>query len=150
MTIYICADHRGYSLKETLKPWLTTLGHTVIDCGNTHLDPQDDYTDFGITLARKLAEDLSHGSEALAIGICGSGVGISIATNRIRGVRAALSFSPDHIKHARQNDHVNVLVLASEYIPEVEAKDIITMFLNTQPLREEKYIRRARMLDQIT
>lgn len=150
MKLYIAADHRGYTLKETLRPWLAGLGHEVIDCGNSHLDPQDDYTDFGITLARQLASDLSRSIQALGIGICGSGVGISIAANRIRGVRCALSLTSKHIQHARQNDHVNVLSLASEYLTEDEAKEIITTFLTTEPIRQEKYIRRARVLDQLS
>lgn len=153
MKIYIAADHRGFNLKEKLKLWLTQKGHDVIDCGNDHLDPQDDYVDFGLAIARKLAEDITHSHKpepALGIGICGSGVGMTIAANRIKGIRAALSTSPDHIKHARENDHVNILALPAEYIDASVARDIVTAFLTTSSRRIPKYIRRSQKLDQIS
>lgn len=152
MKIYLAADHRGFTLKEALKPWLLASGHEVIDCGNDRLEPEDDYVDFGISIARHLAEDLHHGADpekTFAIGICGSGVGIAIAANRIRGIRAAQSITAPHIKHARENDHVNTLSLASEFTSEEDAKEIITTFLTTKPIRIEKYVRRARKLDEI-
>lgn len=152
MKIYIAADHRGFALKEALKPWLIAQNHEVLDCGNDHLDPEDDYVDFGSSIAHHLAHDLDHGADpdqTYAIGICGSGVGIAIAANRIRGIRAALSLTPDHVKHARENDHVNTLSLASEFLTQEEAQTIIQTFLSTKPIRIEKYKRRAQKLDNI-
>lgn len=152
MKIYIGADHRGYSMKEQLKSWLISQGQDVIDCGNDHLDPDDDYVDFGLSIARKITEHYAHSHDehsAIGIGLCGSGVGVSIIGNRIKGVRCSLSMSPDHARHARENDHANMLALASEYIDLDTAKDIITTFMKSSPRRVEKYLRRVRKLDSI-
>ncbi len=152
MNVYLGADHRAFDRKEQLKEWLIENGHIVHDCGNDHYDPEDDYVDFGVYVGRKLAEALHHSPEpetTVGIALCGSGVGVSIATNRIRGVRCTLSMSVDHVVHARENDHVNCLALASEYTSLEESKDIVHAFLNTQPKKIEKYLRRSRKLDQI-
>lgn len=151
MKIFLAADHRGFQLKETLKPWLQSHGHEVEDCGNIQLDPQDDYVDFTRVAAQKLLEALptiqSPTLNSTAIAICGSGIGVSIAANRLVGIRCALCMTPEHAMHARKNDHANMLALASEYISPEEAQSIIQAFLTTEESQEEKYTRRTLKLD---
>lgn len=145
MKIYIGADHRGFEMKEELVSWLQEAGHEVVDCGNDQLDPEDDFVDYGFAVAKKVAADAT--DESRGIGICGSGIGMSIAANRVKGVRCGLSHNAKHVEHARQNDHINMLALASEWVSLDEAKEIITAFLNTEMSPKEKYARRAQKLD---
>lgn len=150
MKVFLGADHRGFQLKEQLKPWLTDQGFDVIDLGADHLDPDDDYVDFALSVARKLAEDHHHNpvpDQSIGIGICGSGIGISIAANRLKTIRAALCVSPEHAAHARKNDHANMLSLASDHTSLEEAQEIIKVFAKTKPIRTEKYLRRVQKLD---
>lgn len=152
MKIFLAADHRGFRLKETLTSWLQTQGYEVEDCGNTHLDLEDDYVDFTRLAAEKLLAALENQPNApllhtTAIAICGSGIGVSIAANRFKGIRCALCMSPEHAIHARKNDHSNMLALASEYVSTENAQAIIKAFLSTEESHEEKYTRRTLKLD---
>jgi Ribose 5-phosphate isomerase RpiB len=93
----------------------------------------------------------------LGIVICGSGVGVSITVNRFKGVRCALGFSWDQVKHAKENDHINVLALASDYLKNGNdengkslelAKKLVDVFIETKPKMEEKYLRRIKKIDE--
>jgi len=149
MKIYISSDHRGFELKSQLLSWLQVKGLDVIDCGNDHLEPLDDYVDFTFKTARSLQEDLQENpsSDSLAIGVCGSGIGVAIAANRLKGIRCALSHDADHVRHGRENDHTNMLSLAADTLTVEEAQNIIETFISAQPKQDEKYVRRAKKLD---
>ena len=151
MKIYMCADHRGFELKEHLSSWLTSQGHDVIDCGNNKLEPLDDFVDFTFNAAKRLQADLQNDpkSSSLAVGVCGSGIGVGMAANRLKGVRCGLSYSVAHVKHGRENDHTNMLSLAADTLAPEEAEQIVEAFLTTSPNMEEKYVRRAAKLDQV-
>jgi ribose 5-phosphate isomerase B len=154
MTIFIAADHRGFDLKNKLIEYLQEKNIRVEDMGNYQYDPLDDYPDF----AKKVAQAvLQNPKDFLGIVICGSGVGVSIVVNRFKGIRCALGFSPDQVKHAKENDHINVLALASDYFKEnggengkgLElAKKLVDIFIETQPKMEEKYLRRIKKIDE--
>lgn len=141
--IYIGADHRGFALKQQLINWLKKQAYQVEDCGNIVYDPEDDYPDF----AQKVTENVVHNKNVFGIVICGSGVGVSIAANRHRGIRCALGFNLDQVGHARANDHINVLALPADYIGEEEAKKMMDAFISTKPIGQEKYLRRLKKLD---
>ncbi len=138
MTVFIGADHKGYQLKEVLKPFVTSLGYTIVDCGNTVLDPHDDYPDFAFAVAKEVVKDLT----ALGIVICGSGAGVSIAVNKIDGIRATLAVTPEQVHDAKSDDDVNVIALASDYLDETHAKAIVTEFLKTSFNPQERFVRR--------
>ncbi|OGK31357.1 hypothetical protein A3F32_02465 [Candidatus Roizmanbacteria bacterium RIFCSPHIGHO2_12_FULL_42_10] len=87
--------------------------------------------------------------KAMGIVICGSGIGVTIAANRFRGIRCALCISQAHAEHARTHDHANVLALASEMLSEDDAHSIILRFFTTEPDNNEQYIRRREKLDMI-
>jgi len=154
MTIFIGADHRGFELKNKLIEYLQEKNIRVEDMGNYQYDPLDDYPDF----AKKVAQAvLQNPQNNLGIVICGSGVGVSIVANRFQGIRCGLGFSPDQVKHIRENDHINVLALASDYLKDgfeengkgLElAKQLVDVFIETSPKMEEKYLRRIKKIDE--
>lgn len=146
MTIFIGADHRGFELKNKLMEYLQSNNIRVEDMGAYDHDPEDDNTDF----AQKVAQGiLSKPQESMGIVVCGSGVGVSIAANRYKGIRAALAFDEKQVLHARENDHINVLALPAEYITFEQAKTFVDTFLSTSQNNAEKYTRRALKFDQI-
>ena len=154
MTIFIGADHRGFELKNKLIEYLQGKNIRVEDMGNYQYDPLDDYPDF----AKKVAQAvLQNPQNNLGIVICGSGVGVSIVTNRFSGIRCGLGFSPEQVRHIKENDHINVLALASDYLKNggeengkgLElAKQLVDIFIETQPKMEEKYLRRIKKIDE--
>ena len=146
MTIFIAADHRGFELKNQLIEYLHEKNIRIEDLGNYQYEATDDYPDF----AKKVAQAvLQKPDEFLGIVICGSGVGVCIAVNRFKGIRCGLGFDPDQVKHIKENDHINVLALASDYTNEETAQKLVDAFLSAQPRKEEKYLRRIRKLDGI-
>jgi ribose 5-phosphate isomerase B len=144
MIIYIAADHRGVYLKETLKKALKKDGYEIMDAGNPEPSPDDDYPDFAAAVAEKVSGTQS--GDVRGIVICGSGFGVDIAANKFKGVRSALAMSPEHIRAGRNDDDVNVLSLASNFITPEGALDITRMFLATPFKAENRYVRR---LDEI-
>lgn len=143
MTIYIGADHRGYAMKEGIVGWLREQGHDVHDIGAQEYSEVDDYPAYAAEVGTAVAKDAT----ARGIVLCGSGVGVAIAANKIKGVRAALIHTPDIAKAARTDDDVNVLALGADYISLEDARDVITVFLETPFSSEERYIHR---LEEIT
>lgn len=144
--IYLGADHRGFQLREELKKYLTQQGHEVEDLGAFGYDQTDDYPDFVIAVAEKVAENPSAHKGIL---ICGSGHGADIVANKFKGVRAALCFNPQVAAQSREHEDANVLVLASDHIDEVEAKDIVLIWLGKQFDGAERNIRRLGKIREV-
>ena len=147
MTLFIAADHRGFELKNLLMEYLQEKNIRIEDMGNYEYEAEDDYPDFSKKVAQAV---LQNPENFLGIVICGSGVGVCIVTNRFNGIRCGLGFEESQVKHMRENDHVNVLALASEYINLEKAKLLIDAFLAGKPRAEEKYLRRIKKLDNIS
>jgi len=144
MTIFIGTDHGGFELKNKLIEYLQNKNIRVVDIGNYQYDPLDDNPDF----AKKVAEAvLQKPDESLGIVICKSGVGVCITANRYKGIRCALGFDEDQVKHARENDHINVLSLAADFSDFDKATKLIEVFLSAKPTMEEKYLRRMKKMD---
>jgi ribose 5-phosphate isomerase B len=137
--IFIGADHRGYKLKETLKTYLKELGYNVEDSGALKLNPNDDYPDFALAVAKKVAENPEKNRGIL---LCSSGIGVDIVANKIKGIRSALCFDAKQAKASRNDDDTNVLSLASDFISEEKAKEIVKIWLETSYAKLEKYERR--------
>jgi ribose 5-phosphate isomerase B len=123
--IAIGSDHRGFALKEVLKELLNALGHEWVDFGCQGEDPVD-YPD----IARPLAEAVAAGEYERGILICGNGVGMDIAANKVKGVRAALCQNDFTARLARQHNDVNVLCLGAWGIGRGLAEEIVRTFLN--------------------
>jgi len=143
MKIFIGSDHRGFKLKEFLKEELTKDGFEVIDCGNTLYDPNDDYPDFAFKVGEEVSK-INNSQEAVGIVICGSGGGVCFSVNKIKNIRGALAFNPEMAKKLREDDDINVLCLASDFLDELTSLEIVKAFLTTPFKNEEKYVRRIK------
>ena len=126
-TVAIASDHAGFPMKEALKKELTDDGYTVLDLG-TSSEESVDYPDFG----KALAQAVSEGRAGRGVAVCGSGVGISIAVNRVPGARGALVHDRLGIELARQHNDVNVMVLGGRVTGIEVAKDCLRTFLGTE------------------
>ena len=126
MKISMGCDHGGYPLKEFLKSWLEEQGHTVVDCG-THSTDSCDYPDFGAAAAREVAE----GRCERGIVICTTGIGISIAANKVRGIRCALCSEPLSAEMTRRHNDANMLAMGAGMIGKNMAQRITEVFLTT-------------------
>ena len=146
MKIHIGTDHRGFKLKEWLTAELNTLGHEVIDHGNVVFNPDDDYPDFVFPAAE--AVGASSDTDTYGIVLCGSGVGASIAANKVANVRCVLALNPDQVSHARKSDNCNVLALAADYLKDEQALQMVTVFLSNQFLGEKEDVRRIAKISE--
>lgn len=126
MRIAIGADHAGFSLKEKLRQKLAGEGHEVLDYGAAS-DASTDYPDF----AQSVGRDVAAGRSDRGILVCSTGIGMSIAANKIDGVRAAPAQSEDEVKFTRMHNDANVLTLGARYMDETRAMDLIHLFLDT-------------------
>lgn len=125
-SIAIASDHAGYELKTLLKEELEGRGHEVLDLGTDGPDSVD-YPDFG----QALAETIQAGRAERGVLVCGTGIGISIAANRHKGVRAALCHDETSARLARQHNDANVLALGARLIGTEVAKNCLEVFLTT-------------------
>ena len=130
MKIFIAADHAGFYLKKQLIQYLEIKGYAVEDCGAFEMDEKDDYPDFIIPCARKVAGD----GESLGIVIGGSGNGEQIAANKVKGIRAALynGGKAEIAKLAREHNNANILSLGARFITPDDAKRAITAWLEAE------------------
>lgn len=142
MKIGIASDHRGYKLKEKLKKYLTKKGYEVLDLG-TNSTESCDYSDYGIALGEKVRDK----EVEFGIAICGTGIGISIACNKVKGIRCARITNSRDAKETRIHNNANIVAL-NEKLFFFEAKDIVDTFLNTKYIADERFERRInKMLD---
>ncbi len=126
MRIAIAADHAGFALKESLRRRLDDAGHHVTDFG-THSTESCDYPDF----ARPVAEEVASGRSERGILVCSTGIGMTIAANKVAGVRAAPAESEDEVRLTREHNNANVLTLGAKYLDEERAMALIRIFLDT-------------------
>jgi ribose 5-phosphate isomerase B len=140
MKIGLAADHGGYELKVSIHQFLIASGYEVIDFGAHELNSLDDYPDFVIPLAQAVsASEVERG-----IAVCGSGVGASIAANKVKGVRAALIHENFSAHQGVEDDDMNLLCLGGRVTGPLAAQEIIRDFLNAQFTRAERHMRRLK------
>ena len=144
--LYIGSDHRGYNLKETLKIYLRELNCVFDDLGAKELIPDDDYPDYALMVAQKVAENPD---ENRGILICGAGVGVDIVANKIKGVRSALCFDIKQAQASRNDDNTNVLSLSADFISEDLAKEIVKIWLETPFSGDDRHARRIEKIKKI-
>ncbi|MEO8581945.1 MAG: RpiB/LacA/LacB family sugar-phosphate isomerase [Patescibacteria group bacterium] len=146
MKIFLGADHGGFKMKEDIKDWLIEEGHEVEDCGNTVLDPDDDYPKYAITVAEKVA---ASSGKNYGILFCRSGAGMIIAANKVKGIRAVDVFDLTSAIHARTNNDANVMSIGADWMDPGEARLVIKNFLETEFMGEERHERRIRDIAQL-
>src|SRR5665213_567374 len=145
MKLGIAADHGGYELKEVIASFLKNLGHDLIDYGAFELDSKDDYPDFIIPLAKAVAEKkIERG-----IAICGSGVGASIAANKVEGVRAALIHDHFSAHQGVEDDDMNIICLGGRVTGFMAAEELILSFLGANFTGEERHKRRLQKVQAL-
>lgn len=127
MKIAIGSDHAGYPLKEHIKLYLESKGYELVDKGTVDLQSVD-YPDFG----KAVGEAVSSKEVEFGVAICGSGIGISIAANRVHGVRCALVSEPLSAELSRQHNNANVVAMGARLIGNDMAERIVDVFLNTE------------------
>jgi ribose 5-phosphate isomerase B len=138
MRLGIAADHGGFLLKQQIIPSLQSWGHEVVDLGAHHVDPADDYPDFVTPLARAV----STGAVDRGIALCGSGVGASIAANKIAGVRAALIHDVFSAHQGVEDDDMNVFCLGGRVVGASLALELVQTFLNARFIGAVRHRRR--------
>ena len=127
MRIALASDHAGYAEKEQLKPLLKDLGVEFEDLG-TASDDSVDYPEF----ARKVAEKVSHGEVEQGLLVCGSGTGMAIAANKVAGVRAAVAWTPEIARLAREHNDANVLSIGARVTPAEEIPNIVRAWFDAK------------------
>jgi ribose 5-phosphate isomerase B len=145
MRIGIAADHGAFALKCQLQDSLRTSGHEVLDFGAHALDMQDDYPDFVIPLARSVAV----GEVERGIALCGSGVGASIAANKVPGVRAGLIHDVFSAHQGVEDDDMNVCCLGGKVIGTALAWELVQTFLASRFSGAERFRRRLAKIEAI-
>jgi ribose 5-phosphate isomerase B len=137
MRVAVAADHAGYQLKEHLARYLAEAGHAVYDLGTHDEDPVD-YPDVAVAGARAVTD----GRAERAVVICGSGVGASVAANKLTGIRAGVAHDTYSAHQMVEHDDVNVLCLGSRVIGTKLAEELVTSFLQARFSDEERHRRR--------
>lgn len=141
--LYLGADHNGYFLKERIKKYLRLARKDFTDCGAEDFVKTDDYVDFAVGVGKKMK------SNDLGVLFCGSGHGMVIAANKIKGIRAILADSPRSATFGRRDDHANVLVVAAWLTNFAQVKNILTAFLKTKPGLAGRYLRRLKKIRRL-
>ena len=142
MKIGIAADHGGFELKEKLREYLRQAGVEVVDFGAKDMDKDDDYPDYVIPLARAVAR----GSVERGVAVCGSGVGASVAANKVEGVRAAVITDVFSAHQGVEDDDMNIVCLGGRVVAEELAKDLVKAFLGANYVPN---VRHKRRLDKV-
>ena len=140
MKIGIAADHNGVKMKAKIKAYLEHLGHEIIDFGPETIDSVD-YPEYAFKVGKALKEEIEIG-----ILICGTGIGMSIAANKVKGVRCALVHSTKEAKLSRLHNNANVIALSAN-TSMLRIKDILDVFINTKFSNEERHQRRINLID---
>lgn len=141
MNLVIACDHAGYAMKENVKKYLIEQGHAVTDCG-TDSEASCDYPVF----AKALCKEITDGKAELGILICGTGIGMSMAANKVKGIRAAVCSDYFSAKFTRAHNDANVMCLGARVTGEGLALELIDIFLNT-PFEGGKHLRRIAMFE---
>ena len=144
MKIAMGADHGGFLLKRTLRNFLEEQGHEVIDLGTQSPEPSD-YPDF----ARAVAEAVMRGRTERGVLICGSGVGASVAANKVPGIRAAVCHDTFSAHQGVEDDEMNVLCLGERIIGPELAKEIVLRFVSARFSGAERHVRRLEKVKAI-
>jgi ribose 5-phosphate isomerase B len=137
--LVIASDHAGFELKEEIRAYLAKEGHEVLDLGAYKVEPQDDYPDF----AERVGEAIRAGEAPRGILICGSGVGVSIAANKMPGIRAGMCHDTYSAHQGVEHDDMNVLVIGARIVASALAYELVDAFLKAKFIsNEERFTRR--------
>ncbi len=145
--IFVGADHAGFKLKEEIKKYLLSKGYEVEDKGAHSFDPEDDYPDFIVPVAKAVAK--TPNSKGIIFGA--SGQGEAIVANKIKGIRAALYYGNniEIVKLSRTHNNANILSIGARFLSKGQAIEAVELWLSTNFSNEERHIRRVKKIDKI-
>lgn len=142
--IIVASDHAGYALKKAVIPVLEKLGFNIIDAGTKDQESVD-YPDYGAMVSKAI----QNGDAKMGVVVCGTGIGISIASNRYKGIRAALCYNEETARLAREHNNANVLALGGRTMDFEEALRIARVFFSTPYEPAERHDRRIEKMDTL-
>jgi ribose 5-phosphate isomerase B len=145
MRVAVAFDHRGVKIRDRLLDLVTELGHETVDLGVDAPEPRVDYPD----KAREIGEAVRGGDAERGILVCGSGVGASVAANKLAGIRAGLCHDTYSAHQGVEHDDMNVLCLGSEVIGAELAAELVRAFLGAEFQRGERYVRRLEKIEEM-
>ena len=140
--IYLGADHAGFNLKEKLKKDFIKNKIKFFDLGNDKMDKEDDYPDYAFSVANKVSQS----KKDFGILLCANAIGVSIAANKVKNVRAGIGYSAYAAKSGREDDHLNILCLPAKVLKEQEAFKIIKTWLKATPSKATRHLRRLKKI----
>ena len=143
MLIAVASDHGGFALKETIKEYLRQRGEKIVDLGTTS-EESVDYPIYG----KACAEAVAGGKADCGIVCCGTGIGISLAANRVPGIRAAVCSEPYSAQLTREHNNANIIAFGARVVGEGTAFAIVDAFLNAE-FQGGRHAERVAMLDDI-
>ena len=143
MKIVLGSDHGGYQLKENLKEYLKGLNVEYSDFG-CDSEQAVDYPDIGF----KVSNEIKDGNFDKGILICGTGIGMSVVANKVRGIRAALCYNEFTARYSREHNDANILILGGRVIGSGLAKEIVKVWLDTKFSQEERHVNRLNKIKQ--
>lgn len=147
--IYLGSDHGGFNLKEKVKMWLEEWGESYADLGNKIFDKEDDYPEYALAVGQKVAKDESGirfpfawRDRSKGILICRSAVGMVIAANKVKGIKAAAIYDERMARLCREHNDANIIALSGDSLNEIIAKRIIRIWLDIEFSGEDRHKRR--------
>lgn len=143
VTVVLGADHGGFPFVQPLLQYLRQQGVEVISVGAESLEPGDDYPQFAFEVGSTVARLRSQGVVAYGALLCRSGAGMTIAANKVAGVRAVTATTTEQVRHARQHNDANVVSLSAEWLSESEIHELVGVFITTSFSSEERHQRRV-------
>jgi ribose 5-phosphate isomerase B len=148
MRIFLATDHAGFELKEKVKAWLKELNYDVHDEGAFELSADDDYPDYIRMVAKQIS---SSPNEDRGLIFGGSGQGEAMVANRYPHVRAAVYYGgqPEIVPLSREHNDANILSLGARFVSEIEAREVITRWLETKFSDEARHARRIAKIDDL-
>ncbi len=144
--IYLASDHGGFSYKQRVMKFLLKLAYEVVDLGPYKFKNNDDYPDYVIPLAKKVAKD----KKSLGIVFCRNGQGVCIATNKVKGVRAVTVFTKKMAMSTKRDDNANILCVPSDYMALLKVKSIVKVWIGTEFSKEARHKRRLKKVEKAT
>lgn len=142
MRIVIGSDHAGFELKSTIVSYIQDLGHQIIDVGTNNAEPVD-YPEYAEAVGKAILEERAD----RGIMICGSGVGASIAVNKLPGIRAGLCHDTYSAHQGVEHDNINVLIMGARVIGIETARELVRAYIGAEFTEEERHLRR---LDKVS
>ena len=144
MKVAVACDHAGYELKEKVTAHLREKGFEVLDLGTDSAEPVD-YPIYG----KACGEAVASGDAERGIVVCGSGIGISIAANKVKGIRCALCTSVELAKMSRLHNNANILAMGGRIVDHDLALEMVDVWFETEASEEERHVRRVDMLNKM-